>query len=312
MTNELDPDIRAFKALTAADYARLSADGYADVTARRAVAERVRERWARGGPVMARSETLRIGSAETRIRIHRPSDTAPLPALVYLHGGGWTIFSIDTHDRLMREYAARSGCAVIGIDYSLSPEVRFPIALEEIDTIWAWLLAEGADHGIDAGHLALGGDSAGGNLALSTALRLRDAGKGADGLLLNYGAFDTVQRSSHARYDGDAFMLTSVEMAEFWGNYLGPSETAAVHPHARPILADLHGLPPAFLCIAECDILLDENLAMAQRLRDAGVAVTAQVYPGASHSFLEAVEISALADRAIADGARWLHDRLYR
>jgi acetyl esterase len=310
MTGELDPDVRTFLARTSADYARLSQGDDLDLARRRAVAERVREPWTSGGPTMATTETLIVGPFDTRVRIHRPTDAGPLPVLVYLHGGGWTLFSIDTHDRLMREYAARSGCAVVGVDYSLSPEVRFPIALDEAEMVCAWLGEHGAAHGLDAGRLALGGDSAGANLALSTALRLRDAGTGAAALLLNYGAFDTVQRASHARFDGDGFMLTGPEMAAFWENYLGPDGAARDHPHARPMLADLRGLPPAFLCIAECDILADENRIMADRLRDAGVDVAATVYSGATHSFLEAVEISALADRALGEAARWLRERL--
>ena len=310
MTDEIDPDIRAFLSRTSADYAQLSHGEELDLARRRAVAERVREPWTSGGPTMAATETLTVEPFSTRIRIHRPTDAGPLPALVYLHGGGWTLFSIDTHDRLMREYAARSGCAVVGVDYSLSPEVRFPVALDEAQAVCAWLGEHGAAHGIDAGRLALGGDSAGANLALSTALRLRDAGRDAAALLLNYGAFDTVERASHARFDGDRFMLTVPEMAAFWENYLGPDGAAREHPLARPMLADLHGLPPAFLCIAECDILADENRVMADRLRDAGVNVTATVYPGATHSFLEAVEISALADRALGEAADWLRGRL--
>lgn len=304
MTTELDPDIRIFHARTSADYARLSGGDPGDLAQRRAVAERVRQPWIEGGPVMAHTETLAVGT--TRIRIHRPSEAAMLPALVYLHGGGWMLFSIDTHDRLMREYAARSGCVVVGVDYSLSPEVRFPVALDEIGAVCAWLRDHGAAYGIDATRIALGGDSAGGNLALSSALKLRDAGHPVQALLLNYGAFDNVTRTSHARYDGDAFMLTSSEMAEFWENYLGPSAAAADDPLARPLRADLRDLPPTFLCVAECDILLDENLEMAARLRAAGVAVDARVYPGATHSFLEAVGISALADRAMSEAAGWL------
>ena len=304
MTADLDPDIRIFHARTSADYARLSDGEPGDLTQRRAIAERVRQPWIEGGPVMAHTETLTVGT--TRIRIHRPNDAQGLPVLVYLHGGGWTIFSIDTHDRLMREYAARSGCAVVGVDYSLAPEARFPVALDEVATVCAWLRDAGASHGIDSSRIALGGDSAGGNLALSSALRLRDADQPAQALLLNYGAFDTVTRGSHKRYDGDAFMLTSTEMAEFWENYLGPPRTATDDPLARPLRADLYGLPPTFLCIAECDILLDENLEMAERLRAASVPVETHVYPGASHSFLEAVGISALADRAMEEAARWL------
>lgn len=308
MTTELDPDIRIFHARTSADYARLAGGDPGDLAHRRAVAERVRQPWIEGGPTMARTETLTVGA--TRIRIHRPTLAAALPVLIYLHGGGWTIFSIDTHDRLMREYAARSGCAVLGIDYSLSPEVRFPVALDEVAAIRVWLDEEGGTHGLDTSRVALGGDSAGGNLALSSALRLRDGGLPAQALLLNYGAFDTTPRASHERYDGENFMLTSREMSEFWQNYLGPSHDTEADPLARPLRADLHDLPPTFLCIAECDILVDENLEMARRLRAAGVTVEARVYPGASHSFLEAVGISGLAERAIDEAASWLRSVL--
>jgi acetyl esterase len=312
VTAELDPDIARFQTETNADYALYSGGAYADVDARRAVAERVRERWARGGPVMATTETLTAGPGGARVRIHRPTDGENLPVLIYLHGGGWVLFSLDSHDRLMREYAARSGCAVVGVDYSRSPEVRFPTALDEIGGVCDWLRDHGTEHGLDPSRIAIGGDSAGGNLALSTAIRQRDLGKGLDGLLLNYGAFDTVRRESHDRFDGAAYMLTCEEMVDFWDNYLGTVPGAADHPHARLMLADLDGLPPAFMCIAECDILADENRAMATSLREAGVAVTEQIYQGASHSFLEAVDISALAGRAIEDGAVWLAKTLRR
>jgi len=312
MNDELEPGLRAFHERTSSDYAQLAGDGYKNIIERRAVAELVRKPWCHGGPAMAFTETLQIGFRNTRIRIYLPVIDGPLPALLYLHGGGWTIFSIDTHDRLMREYAARSGCAVVGVDYSLSPEVRFPHALEELDDVWLWLHDNATQHGLDASRIAIGGDSAGANLAVSSALRLRDAGKSADGLLLNYGAFDTVARPSHTRYDGEAFMLTIEEMREFWNNYLGPEAIETSHPHARPLLADLHGLPPAFLCIAECDILADENHAMAARLAAAEVDVTANLYTGATHSFLEAVKVSPTADRALSDGAAWLAARLKR
>jgi acetyl esterase len=305
MTSKLDPDIGKFLERTTADYARLSGGSYADVAARRRVAEQVRAPWAAGGPVMASTETLTVGARGIRVRIHRPTADPALPVMIYLHGGGWVLFSIDSHDRLMREYAARSGCAVLGVDYSLAPEARFPEPLDEVVAVQEWLQAEGAAHGLDASRYGLGGDSAGANLALASAVRLNGSACPPRALLLNYGAFDTVERPSHQLYDGEAFMLTRTEMAEFWSNYLGSPE-AGDNPLARPILADLGGLPPAFLCIAECDILADENLAMADRLRAAGVAVTAEVYRGASHSFLEAVAISALADRALADASRWL------
>lgn len=310
MVDDVDPDIRTFHRETSAAYAALSATGYADVAMRRDVAEKVRLPWRTGGPLMARTQDLRVGRDEVPIRIHRPTGDERLPVLVYLHGGGWVLFSLDTHDRLMREYAARAGCAVVGIDYSLAPETHFPRPLDDIGQVLDWLRAEGMAHGLDAGRAAIGGDSAGANLSLATALRLRDAGRDdVKALLLNYGAFDNQLRASHERYDGDAYMLTTAEMMDFWSDYLGgPIDTA--DPLARPLLADLHDLPPAFLCIAECDILADENHEMARRLAEAGNAGRAETYAGATHSFLEAMRISPLARRALDDAAGWLKERL--
>ena len=159
--------------------------------------------------------------------------------------------------------------------------------------------------GLNTARIALGGDSAGGNLSLTTALRRRDRGEpGLAGLLLNYAALDTTERASHARYDGEPYMLSVEEMKAFWLDYLGAPTTD--DPYARPLLADLRGLPPVHLCIAECDILLDENLELKSRLEAVNVPVSAEIYPGATHSFLEAVSVSPLAGRAIADASSWL------
>ena len=121
-------------------------------------------------------------------------------------------------------------------------------------------------------------------------------------MLLNYGAYETVPRPSHERYDGAGYMLTAEEMRGFWALYLGGAES----PLATPLRARLEGLPPAFLCIAQCDILADENRELARRLVAAGVATTVRDYPGATHSFLEAVSISGLAQRALDEAAAWL------
>ncbi|MBY0511883.1 MAG: alpha/beta hydrolase [Rhodospirillaceae bacterium] len=307
--DDVDPDIRRFIQITSADYAAFSATSGTGNAALREVALRVRERWRAGGPKMAASIDLTVGARNVRIRIHRPSDRENLPTLVYLHGGGWTLFSIDTHDRLMREYAARAGCAVLGIDYSLSPEVRFPHALDEIADVLAWLSSAEQTAGLSRDIFALGGDSAGANLAISTALRRVGRAAQPRALLLNYGAFDTEHRPSHRRYDGDRYMLTAAEMDGFWANYVGNSgRTEDVL--ARPLLASLKGLPPVFLCIPECDILVDENLEMARRLTEAGVEVDSHMYKGATHSFLEAVSISPLADLALEEASRWLQQRI--
>lgn len=304
--DDIDPDVRRFIQRTGADYAALS--GVAPPTGiarQREIAEQVRQPWSRGGPDMAETRMIRLGHDGVRARIHIPASGAGKGTLLYLHGGGWTVFSIDTHDRLMREYAQRIGCAVVGLDYSLSPEHRFPRALEDVDACIHWLRRNGSALGLQVGRLAIGGDSAGGNLSLVAALRLRDRGEDLPAaLLLNYAALDTDPRPSYTRYDGDTYMLTVEEMGGFWINYLGQPTTG--DPYARPLLADLSGLPPVHLCIAECDILADHNTELADRLETAGVEVSSIVYKGATHSFLEAVSISDCADRAIQDASDWL------
>ncbi|MFN3312160.1 MAG: alpha/beta hydrolase [Hyphomonas sp.] len=303
----IDPQVRAFIVRTGADYAALAAVAPPTTLARRReIAEQVRAPWARGGPDMSATHMIRIGPDGVRARLHIPQGGPGKGILLYLHGGGWTLFSIDTHDRLMREYADRIGCAVIGLDYSLSPEHRFPKALDEVETCIGWLRKNAETYGLSADRIAIGGDSAGGNLSLATALRLRDRGQTLPAaLLLNYAALDTEARPSYEVYDGDPYMLNVEEMRDFWLDYLGTPDTD--DPYARPLLADLSGLPPVHLCIAECDILADQNRELADRLESAGVEVSAIVYEGATHSFLEAVSISDCADRAIQDASEWLY-----
>ncbi|WP_332769481.1 alpha/beta hydrolase fold domain-containing protein [Phenylobacterium sp.] len=305
----LDPDIRRFVNEVAASYASYpNLEGQPLSEARR-IAEEVRAPWRQGGPVMARTteRTIPTRHGGVRLRFHHPDGATSSPALIYLHGGGFTLFSIDTHDRVMREYAGRSGMVVIGVDYPLSPEAKFPAALESVVDVVRWLGEHAAEAGVDASRLAIGGDSAGGNISLATCLTLRDsAAPQLRGMLLNYGGFATVTSvESERRYGGPGFMLNTDEMVFFWDNYLsGPADRQ--NPLAIPLLADLRGLPPAFLAIPECDILTEQSHAMARRLREAAVPVEDVIYPGATHSFLEAVSISPLAARALQDGADWL------
>jgi acetyl esterase len=307
-SDELDPDIRRFVSALQQGYARFADFDTLAVPERRSVAEQVRAPWRAGGPQMAR--TLELEIAGVRGRIHIPVNTRRLAAMLYLHGGGWTMFSIDTHDRLMREYAHRSGAAVVGIDYSLSPEAKFPTALNEVVAAAHWLSRQGADYDIDPQRLAIGGDSAGANLAVAAALSLRDTGGPAlRAMLLNYGAFTPDPAPSFDKYDGPRYMLTVEEMRYFWDNYTSDA-TDLMNPLVAPYRADLRGLPPAFFCTGACDILADGNRAMAARLSAAGVPCEQHLYAGATHSFLEAVSIAPLADSALAEASRWLRARL--
>ena len=306
--DELDPDVRRFVSAIQHGYAQYPSFESLSLPERRGVAEKVRAPWRAGGPKMLR--TVETAIAGVRARIHIPTDARPLGAMLYLHGGGWMMFSIDTHDRLMREYALRSGAVVAGIDYSLSPEAKFPVALNEAVAAIGWLTREAAALGIDPKRLAIGGDSAGANLTVATALKLRDSGgPKLRGMLLNYGAFSPEPTVSYERYGGPRYMLTPEEMQGFWTNYTsGPAELD--DPLVSPIRAELRDLPAAFFCIAECDILADCERAMAARCAAAGVPVEEHVYAGATHSFLEAVSISPLADKALTEASAWLRGQL--
>ena len=312
--DDVDSDLRRCQNIMQEAYAHLPPyDPWSVDELRRATAI-VRAPWWEGGPTMKRSEEKRVGNHSTRIRIYYPVDDRILPALIYLHGGGWTIFSIDTHDRLTREYAHRAGIAVIAIDYSLSPEAKFPRAIEEIVSVVQWLRKQNsAELGIDVRRLAIGGDSAGANLSVATNLRLRSLNEPVlKAQLLNYGVYarDRPDSGSYIRYDGPQYRLTPEEVDFFRKNYV-QDERDLDDPLVSPLHADLRGLPSSLLAIAQCDILADENRAMANALRNANVDVDEHVYQGATHSFLEAVKIAAISGIALDDAARWLTRQLH-
>jgi acetyl esterase/lipase len=309
---EIDPEISIFVEQVSKAWAEHPPFMSLPVEEARRVAEQVRAPWRQNGPQMARiSEHLvSTTTAPLRVRLYDPGLELPAPALIYLHGGGFILFSIDTHDRLMREYAVAGKFLVLGVDYPLSPEARYPTALDQIVELVEWLHAGGAEElGIDPRRLAIGGDSAGGNLSVATALRLRDRGTPdwLQGMLLNYGAFATeCSDEAEARFGGPNAVLQRAEMNHYYEAYLGADGVAQPETYAAPLLADLTGLPPAFLAIPECDLLSEQSYAMADRMKDAGVDVTSVVYRGATHSFLEAMSVAQVARQAIEDGANWV------
>lgn len=313
--DDVDPEIRKFVDAVSAAYASHGRFDRMTAVEQRKVCELVRAPWRQGGPEMASTRELSVASSRgaVRVRIYDPTPGgASKPALIYLHGGGWTLFSLDTHDRVMREYAHRAAMVVVGVDYALAPERPFPAALEQIVAVVRWLGAGGAGLGVDPARIAIGGDSAGGNLSVGAAVMLRDAGEGEPlkALLLIYGGFDNEPSpEADRRYGGPGYMLTPEERVIFWRNYV-PDPKQLQNPLARPILADLRGLPPALLVIGECDILIDHNRQMAKRFEAAGVSVRLDVYRGATHSFIEAMSIAEVARRALADSAQWLKDTL--
>jgi acetyl esterase len=300
--------MRRFQRWLADAYARHPALDDVSLPEARLIAERVRAPLTHGGPEMVHRRDLQLDTPHgpVRLRIHTPTQASCHPALLYLHGGGWVFFSIDTHDRLMREFAARTGRAVIGVDYARSPEARYPVALEQAVTVWRWVRANAASLRLEPDRIALGGDSAGANLALASALVLRDAGERPDALLLNYGVFgDDDATESYTRFDGPAYNLGRDEMRGFWDRYVGVPRPLD-DPLAVPLKAALAGLPRCCLVVPECDVLRDDSLLLADRLRAAGVPVALQRHPGAVHSFLEAISLSETAERGLARSAAWL------
>ncbi|MYH68007.1 MAG: alpha/beta hydrolase, partial [Dehalococcoidia bacterium] len=220
------------------------------------------------------------------VRIYRPTEAGNHSLLVWYHGGGWVIGDLDGADVTCRELAAKSGSVVVSVDYRLAPEHRYPAAHEDCYAATVWAAENAAELGADASKLAVGGDSAGGNLAAVVSLRARDEdGPAIRFQLLVYPVTDHDYGTDSYRDNADGYLLTRDGMEWFWNHYLGPDGDGS-HPHASPLRAeDLSGLPPAHVITAEYDPLRDEGEAYAKRLQEAGVDVTQTRYAGQIHAF---------------------------
>jgi acetyl esterase len=248
--------------------------------------------------------SVRGPAGAIRLRHFRPRAGSRLPVIVYLHGGGWTIGSVDTHNRLMRLLALAADAAVIGVDYRLAPEHPYPAPLEDCLAAFRQVRAQADELEVDARRTVLAGDSAGANLALASLLALRDAHEPLpSGAALFYGCYAACpDTASHVRFGDGSYRLSTAEMGWFWRNYLG--STRAGTPLAEPLYADLHGLPPLFLTLAALDPLADDTRGLARRLAAAGVAHEVREYPGLVHGFLQMTARCAAARAAMADAGR--------
>lgn len=240
------------------------------------------------------------------VRLYDPRPAAQEGILVYMHGGGWIIGDLDLEDGALRVLANRSGVRILSVDYRLLPEHPFPAAIEDAAAIVRWL-ADGRGPPVDARRIAIGGASAGANLALGTALKLRDeAAVSPCFLLLLYGAYLGDADTESRRLFGDGrFGLPADAMSYFWRSYAGANPESA-HPYAVPARADLRGLPSAFLNHAGLDVLRDDSIFLAARLRDAGIPVEHHAYPGSIHGFTQYHKGSAAGRRALEDAGRAL------
>jgi acetyl esterase len=226
--------------------------------------------------------------------------------LLYLHGGGFTIGSVATHSSLCRHLAHLAQCAVLSVDYRLAPTHKFPTAVNDAWDTLVWLHQHAATLGLDPARLAVGGDSAGGTLATVSALQARDAGLPLALQLLFYpGCAAHQDTPSHRRY-AHGFVLESDSITWFFNQYLNtPSERDdwRFSPLNAP---DLDGVAPAWIGLAECDPLVDEGVAYADRLRMAGVPVDLEIYHGVTHEFIKMGRALPEALRAHQDAARAL------
>ena len=227
----------------------------------------------------------------------RPGGPAGTPLVVFFHGGGWVIGDIDTHDGTCRILCRSTGAVVVSVDYRLAPEHRFPAAVEDCVAATGWVADHGAELGGDPGRLGLAGDSAGGNLAAVVAQDARRRGGPAIAAqALVYPAVDFTEIRASLVANGEGYLLTAEAIRWFAAQYLGDHDPA--DPRASPLLADLAGLPPAVVAVAEFDPLHDEGVAYAAALSDAGVAVRLFDFPGLVHGFMGLGALSPASARA--------------
>ena len=234
-------------------------------------------------------ENLAIPHPERAIpvRVYTPAAQGPFPCLVYFHGGGWVVCDLDTHDVVCRAIARQAEAVVVAVDYRLAPENKFPSAVDDAYAAVVWVANNTVRLGVDPHRIAVGGDSAGGNLSAVMSLKCRDQGGPPLALqvlvypVTDLSSFDTPSYREFA----EGYYLSRAEMEWFRGHYLARAEDAQ-SPDASPLLAgDLRGLPPALVITAECDPLRDEGEAYARRLTEAGVEVASTRYNGMIHPF---------------------------
>jgi acetyl esterase len=309
-SERLDPEARAI-------LEKLDAEGAppleAQIPAQVRPARMERAKLVGGAAVpLARVEDIAIPGADGPIpaRLYAAHDGGIHPALVYFHGGGFVFGNLETHDTICRALAHESGAVVISVDYRLAPEHKFPAAVEDAYAATLWVAANAPALGIDARRIAVGGDSAGANLATVVAIRCRDAGGpplAAQVLLYPVTDSSSLDKGSYLEF-AQGYGLTRAAMDWFGKHYLGSAEDGR-NPEASPLLApNLAGLPPALVITAEFDPLRDEGEEYAERLRQAGVAVTFERYAGMIHGFVAMRGVISGGDRAIRQAAGFLRD----
>ncbi len=304
----LDPQLQAMRDQRERDnvpplYAMSLAD------ARAADLASIREKGGEPEPVYEVTNLKITGpGGELPLRLYRPASERPLPALLYFFGGGWVLGTIDTADGVSRSLANSSGALVVVVGYRLAPEHRFPAAIDDCFATVRWVAEHAAEIGADPARLAVGGDSAGGNLAAGVALRARAEGPALAGQLLVYPNTDQFADDESMRAADDPFLFNRRSVAWYRQHYLtNPGDAAS--PLASPLHAEsLAQLPPALVITAEYDPLRDQGEAYARRLADEGVQVELSRYPGMAHGFFTMAGTVDASRAAIAQAASRLRE----
>src|ERR671916_2564004 len=251
-----------------------------------------------------------VGDVDVRI-VKPVGATGPLPAVLYVHGGGWVLGNAGTHDRLVRELAVGANAAIVFVDYDRSPEAQYPVAIEQAYATARWITTDGASEGLEAARMAVAGDSVGGNMTAALAILAKQRG---DVTFVHqsmyYPVTDAAQDTASYREFADGPFLTAKSMAWFWDAYL-PNHSTRAEITASPLQASidqLTGLPEAFLIVDENDVLRDEGEAYARKLTEAGVHTTSVRYNGTIHDFmmLNPVRETAAATAAVEQAIHML------
>ena len=260
------------------------------------------------GPEMA--DVRDVEAAGVPVRVYTPNGTGPFGILVWFHGGGWVIGSVADSDVTARELADGAGVVVVSVDYRLAPEHRFPAAVDDCLAATEWVLANAAELGGDPARVAVGGDSAGGNLAAVVSQQLRDR---LAFQLLVYPATDAAMSTPSCTENGEGYLLTKASMEWFYGHYLEGTDTAVTDVRLSPLASgDCGGLPPALVITAEFDPLRDEGEAYADKLAAAGVPVTTSRYDGMIHAFFTLGAMIPAAKLAMDEATTALRSALSR
>jgi len=248
--------------------------------------------------------TVPLPAGDVRVRLIKPQGLAgPLPVILYMHGGGWILGNAQTHDRLVRELAVRAKSALAFVEYPNSPEAQYPVAIEQGYATAQWITRNGAAKGLDARRMAVAGESVGGNMAAALALMAKERG---DVTFVQqsmyYPVTDAAMNTASYSEFASGYYLSRPEMEWFWDAYL-PDKARRSEITASPNQAttkQVEGLPPAYLCVDEADVLRDEGEAYAAKLRAAGVPVTTVRFDGTIHDFML---LNALSETRAARGA---------